>query len=225
MQGKKYIRTRKRSSYISKGTGSKVINTGKGSIAKKRSSRRKPKVDLEKETRRLVNKANARLDSLQRRYKSGTWASKKLANRLSSNKMKMWSKGKIKVGSNLTKTQMVGLNKAINQFLASATSTKKGIKRAREKTIESLRGTLSDEVEEMSYEDAEKFYEMFGNNDFQTLADKIGSSALQACIEDAIESGDSEQDFIKRLELYGGVSMNDLDMRDAARGLYEKYVL
>ena len=181
---------------------------------------------LEKETRKLVSKANARLDSLQRRYKSGTWATKKLANRLSSNKMKMWSKsGKIKVSKNLNKSQMIGLNKAINQFLSSATSTKKGIKSVREKTIESLRGTLSDDIEEMSYEDAEKFYEMFGNNDFQTLADKIGSSALQACIEDAIESGDSEQDFIKRLEWYGGVSMNDLDMRDRAKSLYEKYVL
>ena len=182
---------------------------------------------LEKETRKLVSKANARLDSLQRRYKSGTWASKKLANRLSSNKLNMWTKkGKIKkIGNNPTKAQLIGLNKAINQFLSSATSTKKGIKSVREKTIESLRGTLSDEVEEMSYDDAEKFYEMFGNNDFQTLADKIGSSALQACIEDAIESGDSEQDFIKRLEWYGGVSMNDLDMREAAQRLYEKYVL
>lgn len=181
---------------------------------------------LERETRKLVSRANARLDSLQRRYRSGTWATKKLANRLSSNKMKMWSKsGKIKIGKNLTKSQMVGLNKAINQFLSSATSTKKGIKSVREKTIESLRGTLSDDIEEMSYEDAEKFYEMFGNNDFQTLADKIGSSALQACIEDAIESGDSEEDFIKRLEWYGGVSMNDLDIREAAQRLYEKYVL
>ena len=180
---------------------------------------------LEKETRKLVSKANARLDSLQRRYKKGTWASKKLANRLSSNKMKMWTnKGKIRVGKNPTKQQLIALNKSITQFLQSSTSTKKGIKATREKTIESLRGTLSTDIEEMSYEDAEKFYEMFGNNDFQTLADKIGSSALQVCIEDAIEQGDSESDFIKRLEWYGGVAMNDLDMREAAQRLYEKYV-
>ena len=180
---------------------------------------------LEKETRKLVNKANARLDSLQRRYKSGTWATKKLANRLSSNKLKMWSKGgKIKLGKNPTKAQLLAVNKAATQFLNSATSTKKGIKATRQKTIESLRGTLSSDVEEMSYEDAEKFYEMFGESNFQTLADKIGSSALQACIEDAIEQGDSQDDFIKRLEWYGGVSMNDLDMRDAAQRLYEKYV-
>ena len=180
---------------------------------------------LEKETRKLVNKANARLDSLQRRYKSGTWATKKLANRLSSNKLRMWSKGgKIKLGKNPSKVQLLAVNKAATQFLNSATSTKKGIKATRQKTIESLRGTLSSDVEEMSYEDAEKFYEMFGDSNFQTLADKIGSSALQACIEDAIEQGDSQDDFIKRLEWYGGVSMNDLDMRDAAQKLYEKYV-
>ena len=181
---------------------------------------------LERETQKLVSKANARLDSLQRRYKSGTWASKKLANRLSSNKMRMWTKkGKIKLSKNPTKSQLIALNKAITQFLNSQTSTKKGISDVREKTIESLRGTLSTDVEEMSYDDAEKFYEMFGNNDFQTIADKIGSSALQACIEDAIENGDSESDFAKRLEWYGGVGMNDLDMRDAANRLYEKYVL
>ena len=180
---------------------------------------------LEKETRKLVNKANARLDSLQRRYKSGTWASKKLANRLSSNKLRMWSKGgKIKLGKNPSKSQLLAVNKAATQFLNSVTSTKKGIKATRQKTIESLRGTLSSDVEEMSYEDAEKFYEMFGERNFQTLADKIGSSALQACIEDAIEQGDSQDDFIKRLEWYGGVSMNDLDMREAAQKLYEKYV-
>ena len=179
---------------------------------------------LEKETRKLVSKANARLDSLMRRYKSGTWATKKLANRLSSNKLKMFKNGKIKLSKNPTKAQLIAVNKAINQFLSSKTSTKKGISETRRKTIESLRGTLSTDVEEMSYDDAEKFYEMFGENDFQTLADKIGSSALQACIEDAIESGDSESDFIKRLEWYGGVSMNDLDMREAAQRLYDKYV-
>ena len=180
---------------------------------------------LEKETRKLVSKANARLESLQRRYKSGTWAAKKLSTRLSSGKIKMWSKkGRIKLSKNPTKQQLIAVNKAVDQFLKSATSTKKGIKSTRQKTIESLRGTLSSDIEEMSYEDAEKFYEMFGESDFQTLADKIGSSALQACIEDAIEQGDSETDFVKRLEWYGGVSMNDLDMRDAAQRLYEKYV-
>lgn len=225
MKGKKYKRTRKRSSYISKGTGSKVVNTGNGSIVRKRVSGRKPKVDLEKQTRKLVSKANARLDSLQRGYKSGTWASKKLANRLSQNKIDMWKNGKIKLGKNPTKTQLTAVNKAINQFLKSKTSTKKGIKSVRESTIESLRGTLSTEDKEMSYEDTEMFYEMFGDNDFDFVRDFVPASTLQDVIEDAIEESDSENSFIKRLEAYSDVSFNDLDLRDRVKNLYEKYVL
>lgn len=191
----------------------------------KRLSTTKDSQRLERETRKLVSKANARLDSLQRRYKSGTWASKKLANRLSSNKMKMWSKGKIKLGKNPTKQQLIAVNKAATQFLQSQTSTKKGISRTRQKTIESLRGTLSTEDKEMSYEDAEKFYEMFGEDNFSNIADKIGASALQAVIEDAIEENDTSNDFIKRIEMYAGLSMNDLDLRESAKVLYKKYVL
>ena len=76
-----------------------------------------------------------------------------------------------------------------------------------------------------SYEDAEKFYEMFGEDNFSNIADKIGASALQAVIEDAIEENDSSSDFIKRIETYAGLSMNDLDIRESANVLYEKYVL
>lgn len=181
---------------------------------------------LEKDTRRLVNKANARLDSLQRRYKKGTWSSKKLANRLGANKLKAWTKsGKIKLRKNMTKTQLLAINKATSQFLKSQTSTKKGINQTKKKTIESLRGTLSKDLEEMSYEDAEMFYEMFGEDNFQSIADKIGASALQVVIEDAIEEDDSSDDFIKRLELYGGISMNDEDIRKNANKLYNKYIL
>lgn len=197
----------------------------KKSITKKLSTT-KSTDKLEKDTRRLVNKANARLDSLQRRYKKGTWSSKKLANRLGTNKLRAWTKsGKIKLRKNMTKTQLMAINKAASQFLKSQTSTKKGINATKKKTIESLRGTLSTDLEEMSYEDAEMFYEMFGEDNFQSIADKIGASALQAVIEDAIEEDDSSDDFIKRLQLYGGVSMNDEDIRKNANKLYNKYVM
>lgn len=181
---------------------------------------------MEKETLKLIRKANARLDSLQRRYKKGTWATKKLNERLGSQQLKMLTKnGKIKVKKNMTKTQMVAVNKAVTQFLNSSTSTKKGISEVKRKTIESLRSNLSTEDVELTTEDAEKFYNMFGDDDFSSISDKIGASALQSCIEDAIEENDSENDFIKRLEIYGGVTMNDLDIRNDAKSLFEKYVL
>lgn len=180
---------------------------------------------LVKQTMKLVAKANARLDSLQRRYKAGSWASKNLANRLSSSKMKMWTKqGKIKVSKNLSKTQLRYLNKAVSQFLASQTSTKAGIKKVREKTIDTIQANLSLEGQEISEEDAEKFYNMFGEENFSNISAYIGASALQVVLEDAIEDNVDEEDFIERIKLYASDSMNDLDIRESAKKLYQKYV-
>ena len=189
----------------------------------RRLSTTKDSQKLERETRKLVSKANARLDSLQRRYKSGTWASKKLANRLSSNKLNMWTKkGKIKTGKNLTKAQLIGLNKAINQFLNSQTSTKKGISTWKKNQVESIKLNRSDDPD-FTEEDAEDFFEMFGDNDFDFFASKIGASTLQEIIYDAMRENDSEDEFVARLSLY--IEINDLDIREKAIRLYEKYVL
>ena len=189
----------------------------------RRLSTTKDSQKLERETRKLVSKANARLDSLQRRYRTGTWASKKLANRLSSNKLNMWTKkGKIKTGKNLTKAQLIGLNKAINQFLNSQTSTKKGISSWKKNQVESIKLNRSDDPD-FTEEDAEDFFEMFGDNDFDFFASKIGASALQEIIYDAMRENDSEDEFVARLSLY--IEINDLDIREKAIRLYEKYVL
>ena len=178
---------------------------------------------LEKETRKLVNKANARLDSLQRRYKSGTWATKKLANRLSSGKVKMWTKkGKIKIGKNPTRQQLLAVNKAATQFLNSQTSTKKGIADVKRKQIAAIKKRRNIEDEYFTEQDAEDFYEMFGESDFRYFADKIGDSLLQQIIYDAIRENDSEDDFIDRLSQY--IEINDLDIREKAIRLYNKYV-
>lgn len=179
--------------------------------------------NLEKITKKLVSKANARLDSLQRRHRSATYASKKLANRLSSDKMKMWQKGKIRMRKNLTNTQLVALNKAINQFLSSATSTNKGISTFKRKQIESIFRQRSDEDIDFTEEDAEDFFDMFGNNDFQYFAEKIGASTLQEIVYDSIKENDSEDEFLYRLNLY--IETNDVDLREKATRLYNKYVL
>lgn len=182
--------------------------------------------NLEKETEKLVKQANAMLDSLQRRYKKGTWASKKLLDRLSSKNLQVVTrKGKIKFPKSATRQQLLAINKAVTQFMESKTSTKKGIKSVRKQTIETLQGSLSRDDVELSYEDAEKLYELFGDTDFHSIAEKIGASALQAVIEDSIDEDDDSNTFLKRLEMYGGVEMGDLDLREKAISLHSKYVL
>lgn len=180
---------------------------------------------LERDTRKLVSKANARLDSLQRKYRSGTYASKKLVNRLTSGKMNFWNKGKISISKKkkISKTQLIALNKAVTQFLNSKTSTNKGISEWRKKQIENIRISRSMEDDNFTEEDAEDFFEMFGDNDFDFFARKIGASTLQEIIYDAISEGDDEDNFVSRLELY--IVINDLDIREKALRLYNKYVM
>ena len=200
------------------------MNRQRRKIKSKRQLKKTSNERLERETRKLVSKANARLDSLQRRYKSGTYASKKLANRLDTSQLKAWSKsGKIKIRKNATKTQLLAINKATTQFLNSKTSTKKGISHFKKEQIENIKLRRSIDDEDFTEEDAEDFFDMFGDNDFDFFASKIGASTLQEIIYDAIREGDSEDDFISRLELY--IEINDLDIREKAIRLYNKYVM
>lgn len=227
MTGKKYRRLRKKSTYVSKGTGSKILSTGYGSIAKRRTVRKvSGKVNIRKQTEKLVREVNQKLGSLQRHYKKGTWASKKLMERLSKENLKVWSKqGKIKLKKKMTNTQLTAVNKAAHQFLASATSSNKGIQDVRKRTIEQLRKTWSiDRLDEMTTEEAETFYEMFGERDFEDISSQIPASALQLFIQDAIDSEQSEKEFIEMLKMYG-LDSNDLDMQEKASRLYKKYVL
>lgn len=197
--------------------------------AKKMGTYKAPKYTTERakilaQTRKLVDQANRRIKGLNNAGYKGTWASKKLINRLNTKKLKAWGKGgKVKINKNLSKTQLIAVQKAINQFLSSKTSTIKGIKEVRNATIDSIKSTLSSEKRgRVTEEDAEFYYEMFESDDFNYFADKIGASTLWQLIDEAIEKNVSEENWISMLSSY--ITLNDLDMRERAIRLYEKYI-
>lgn len=178
-----------------------------------------------KETLKLVKQVNSRLTKLkQSGYETGTWASKKLNNRLQTSKIGAWHRGRVKVKETMTNTQLLAIQKASKQFLESKTSTPKGIKSVKKQTIKSLQETLSEEnKEKVSEEDAMFYYDMFGTDDFDYFADKIGPSTLMILIDEAIENGDSEESWIDRLSRY--TTLNDEDERLRAIRLYNKYII
>ena len=182
--------------------------------------------ELYKQNVELAQEVNRRLKGLRSAGYLGSYASKKLRKRLDTEVLKSWTMdkgGKVKLSKNLTATQMMAVNKAMRQFLASKTSKARGIEQTRTETIKSLRKTLSQEGGELiDEEDAEFFYDMFADNDFDFFAEKIGSSELQMIIKDSIDAQDSLDDWINRLSLY--ITMEDLDMRERAERLYEKYI-
>lgn len=177
-----------------------------------------------KDTLKLVKRANAKIVKLrQAGYNSGTWASKKLNTRLQTNKIGAWHRGKIKVREDMTETQLKAIQKATNQFLSSKTSTPKGINQVKKNTLKSLANTLSDEDRgKLNSEDAEFYYDMLGEDDFDFFADKIGASTLWIQIDEAIDNGDTEEGWLSRLGRY--ITLNDEDVRNRAIRLYDKYV-
>ena len=186
----------------------------------------KERAKLIADTRKLVSDANRRLKGLNQAGYKGTWASKKLADRLDTKVLNAWTKqGKIKVNKVLTNTQLKAIQKATQQFMSSQTSKVSGIKKVKESTLDSLRATLSKDIE-LDEMDVETAYEMLSNKDFDYFnnADRVGASTMWALIEDAKEYDQTEDTFISRLlNMYD--SSNDLDAIERAKRLYDRYIL
>ena len=109
--------------------------------------------------------------------------------------------------------------------MTSQTSKVSGIKKVKESTLDSLRATLSKDIE-LDEMDVETAYEMLSNKDFDYFnnADRIGASTMWALIEDAKEYNQTEDTFISRLlNMYN--SSNDLDAIERAKRLYDRYIL
>lgn len=193
------------------------------------------KVDYDKQlyarVKLEVDKANARLRSLEKTGNYNSYASKKLFDRLDTQTLKVLSKyrkgGKIS-GINLTRqltnTQLVAIEKAVRQFLVSSTSTPKGIRNVKQATIKAIKTTLSEEDSaKVTEEDAEFYYKMLGENDFDYFADKIGASTLWTLIDSAKEENSTQSSWINTLSSYVDFSQ-DADVREKAINLYNKYI-
>lgn len=175
---------------------------------------------------RRISETNKRLKSLNKAgFKSGTWASKKLIDRLSSGKVNVIDKkGKVSLKGGIKKSQRKLIDKAITNFLRSETSTPTGIESVRERTIKSLAKTMGDYDKPLSYDDAETLYNMLGDKDFNFFSDKYTASEVWALIETSIEENDSESDFLVRFGVHL-TEINDDDLLEKASRLYEKFVI
>lgn len=179
---------------------------------------------LFQELTKMAKRANQRLVRLERTFGEGTWASKKLRNRLVTEPLQAWtSSGRIKVNKSMTVTQMRAVLKATNQFLNSKTSTIKGIKEVRKTTIKAIATSMSIDEEKLTDDEAMTLYDMLSDDYVRDIIRYIPASEFWALIEEAKEMQDSEDDFISRISDYIEFG-NDLDMREKLEVIYEKYV-
>lgn len=173
-----------------------------------------------------VQKVNQRLKSLERKFEKGkgTWSVKLLRDKMDTEKIGAWKNNRLRVTKDMTRTQLIAVQKASSQFLKSKTSTKSGVNEVREQTKESLYKTLKLQDDELTMSDIDDFYILLGDADARPFlkTDIMGASALEVAISDAVSFSDSEQEFLARLETF--VDIADGELREKAKRLYKKYV-
>lgn len=180
---------------------------------------------LYNELKKLSKRANQRIVRLERTFGKDTWATKNLRNRLATEPLQAWTKtGRVKVNKTMTITQMRATIKAVNQFLNSKTSTRRGIKQVRKTTIKSLAKSLGTEEEDLTNDEAETLFDMLSDDYVTDILQFIPPSDLWGIIEEAKERKDTQEQFINRIKQYIDFG-NDLDMKNKLIAIYERYVL
>ena len=88
--------------------------------------------------------------------------------------MQAWSvSGRVKANKSMTVTQMKATIKATKEFLNSSISTKRGIKKAKQKAIKTLKTRFSTDVSDISYEEAEALTNFFEDKEVNEITNFI----------------------------------------------------
>lgn len=101
-------------------------------------------------------------------------ATKYLKEKLAIEPLQAWSvSGRVKANKSMTVTQMKATIKATKEFLNISISTKRGIKKAKQKAIKTLKTRFSTDVSDISYEEAEALTNFFDDKEVNGITNFI----------------------------------------------------
>lgn len=184
----------------------------------------------QRKTRFTAKDVNERLRKLKRWGRYDTWASKQLITRLDSGKLNILTKdGLIDINKiqNLNQTQMTNINKAMDQFLRSKTKSIQGINAVVRKKRQDLieKSDNAGWVKSLTNKEVEDLYRIFDDEEFNNLSEHIKYEQIWNKVIEAKEKDFTEEDFIEELQLYTDPAvMNDEDVLDSMRSIYNKYI-
>lgn len=153
----------------------------------------------------LAMRVNKKINSLERKgYNKRSQAYTNLLSRLNNNKIRaIDKKGKVKLSKNIdryTPAQKRALRNAMENFLKSQTSTKSGINeydRNVRKGIKNLLGNRN-----ITDKQVDIMANMFKNENFSKLADKVGGSDMLIITYDVVSKNKTKKDLIQSLKDY-----------------------
>lgn len=130
--------------------------------------------ELFNELKKLSKRANQRIVRLERSFGKDTWATKYLKDKLATEPLQAWTtSGRVKVNKSMTVTQMKATIKATKEFLNSNISTRRGIKKAKQKAIKTLKIRFSSDVSDITDEEAEALTNFFDDKEVNGITNFI----------------------------------------------------
>lgn len=181
--------------------------------------------ELYNELKKLSKRANQRIVRLEREFGKDTWATKYLKEKLATEPLQAWTlSGRVKVNKSMTFTQMQATIKFTKEFLNSSISTKRGIKKAKQKAIKTLKTRFSTDVSEISYEEAEVLTHFFDDKEVNGITNYIKGSDVLAIIEEAREKNFDYETFSNIMNGYIVYNKGKGNMESILRKIYIKYV-
>ena len=130
--------------------------------------------ELFNELKKLSKRANQRIVRLEREFGKNTWTIKYLKEKLATEPLQACTiSGRVKANKSMTVTQMKATIKATKNFLNSSISTKRGVKKAKQKAIKTLKTRFSTDVSDISYEEAEALTSFFEDKEANIITNFI----------------------------------------------------
>lgn len=158
------------------------------------------------------------------RFKSGTWASKKLYEKIGD----YITNNQISVPPKANRTQLISLNKAMRNFLDSKTSTVAGIREIERQQKDNISNILGDfDSDEISNDEIETLYDFFEDKDFNNVTKEknIMPSDMWITLTTAKEEKWTKEKYLKNIYNYNpDLDMNDLDLKESLISIYNKYM-
>jgi hypothetical protein len=180
--------------------------------------------ELFNELKKLSKRANQRIVRLERAFGKDIWATKYLKEKLATEPLQAWTlSGRVKVNKSMTVKQMKATIKATRDFLNSSISTKRGIKKAKQKAVKTLKIRFSTDVSDITYEEAEALTMFFDDKEVNGITNFIPGSDVLAVIEEAREQQNDYSIFASQMESI--IQWNrGTNFESILRKIYAKYV-
>lgn len=201
-------------------------------MPRKRSASGRAKIStIENRIRVQTEKVNKKFRSLEKSDYYGHYKSKELLTFIAENPNLKVVRGKgskrhkvvYKSVKGTTMGRLILVTKKLKSFLRSKGSTVVGIEKIKAKTLKTITAKLTGiKGSDVSNRDLEIFYDIIKHRSDEIL-NKIDPSEFYALVSEARENNYGEEKWISMINDY--VEINNKELREACKYLYEKYVL